>query len=258
MYLTKEQVKKDIEAKILSLFAVDITDATGQQVFVALGNLIRDYCARGWVDTNKTYEKYKEKQVYYFSIEFLLGKMLKANLLNLGILDVCDDAISEMGFDLDEIQSYEPEPGLGNGGLGRLAACFLDSMAALAIPGHGCGIRYKYGLFEQKFIDGYQVEVPENWLREGNVWEVRKPDKAVLVKFKGELEIKEEEGRFKVTHKNYEPVLAVPYDTPVIGFDNNTVNNLRLFSAEMPSHDFDLAQISHGDYKKALDYKYSV
>ena len=258
MYLTKEQVKKDIEAKILSLFAVDITDATGQQVFVALGNLIRDYCARGWVDTNKTYEKYKEKQVYYFSIEFLLGKMLKANLLNLGILDVCDDAITEMGFDLDEIQSYEPEPGLGNGGLGRLAACFLDSMAALAIPGHGCGIRYKYGLFEQKFIDGYQVEVPENWLREGNVWEVRKPDKAVLVKFKGELEIKEEEGRFKVTHKNYEPVLAVPYDTPVIGFDNNTVNNLRLFSAEMPSHDFDLAQISHGDYKKALDYKYSV
>ncbi len=258
MNFTKDRIKLDIETKVLSLFAVDLVDATNQQVFIALGTLIRDYCARGWIDTSKTYLKYEEKQVYYFSIEFLLGKMLKANLLNIGILDLCDEALSELGFNLDEIQESEPEPGLGNGGLGRLAACFLDSMASLGIPGHGCGIRYKYGLFEQKFIDGYQVEIPENWLRDGNVWDVRKPDKAVLVKFKGEIEIIHDREGNKVIHKNYEPVLAVPYDTPIIGFENNTVNNLRLFSAEIPSQDFELAQTSHGDYKKSLDYKYSV
>ncbi len=258
MNLTKDQIKKDIELKTLSLFAVDIEDATNQQIFKALGTLIRDYCARGWIDTSKAYLKYEEKQVYYFSIEFLLGKMLKANLLNIGILDICGEALAELGFDIDDIQAFEPEPGLGNGGLGRLAACFLDSMASLGIPGHGCGIRYKYGLFEQKFIDGYQVEVPENWLREGNVWEVRKPNKAVLVKFKGQIEVIDDKNGHKVIHKNYEPVLAVPYDTPIIGFENSTINNLRLFSAEIPTHDFDLAQISHGDYKKSLDYKYSV
>ena len=258
MKLSKNQIKYDIESKLQRLYAADIASATDFQVFMTLGTLIRDYASRGWIDTNKMYQKYEEKQVYYFSIEYLLGKMLKANLLNLGLLDVCSEALDELGFNIDKVEACEPEPGLGNGGLGRLAACFLDSMASLAIPGHGCGIRYRYGLFEQKFIDGYQMEIPENWLRDGNVWEIRKPDKSVIVKFKGEIDLINEHGKIKAVHKNFEPVLAVPYDTPIIGYENNTVNNLRLFSSEIPTKDFDLASISQGDFKKALDYKYSV
>lgn len=259
MNFSKEQIKQDIETKLLSLFAVDVSEATNNQVFIAIGTLIREYAAKKWVDTNKSYSKYQEKQVYYFSIEFLLGKLLKSNLLNMGILETCSEALEEMGFDLEEVAKAEPEPGLGNGGLGRLAACFMDSMASLGIAGHGCGIRYRYGLFQQKFVNGNQVEIPEMWLKDGNVWEVKKPEKAVLVKFNGRLDIKNILGTMVVQHKDYLPVLAVPYDTPMIGFENNTVNNLRLFSAEMPpEEEFDIAAVSQGDYKSAMDYKYSV
>lgn len=233
MYLTKEQVKKDIEAKILSLFAVDITDATGQQVFVALGNLIRDYCARGWVDTNKTYEKYKEKQVYYFSIEFLLGKMLKANLLNLGILDVCDDAISEMGFDLDEIQSYEPEPGLGNGGLGRLAACFIESAATLEMPLVGYGIRYSNGLFKQNIENGFQTECEDTWLKYGEAWSIRKDDETQIIEF-SDMTVK-----------------AVPYDIPIIGYKTKNINTLRLWQCEA-LREFDFNLYNNQQYIEAV------
>ena len=258
MIITKEKIKNDLKDKLINHYAVDINEATNFQVYFSLGNLIRDYASRGWIYTNNSYVKYKEKQVYYFSIEFLMGKMLKANLLNIGILKECKEALSELGFDIDDLEKLEPEPGLGNGGLGRLAACFLDSMASLAIPGHGCGIRYRYGLFEQRFIDGHQMEVPENWLKEGNVWEIRKPDKAVIVKFRGKIDWIKEDGELKFVHKNYEPVLAVPYDTPIVGYENSTVNNLRLFSAEIPGSEYDLASACHGDYKKILDYKYSV
>lgn len=259
MNFSKEQIKRDIESKLLSLFAVDVADASDGQIFTTIGTLIREYASRKWVETNKAYTKYQEKQVYYFSIEFLLGKMLKSNLLNIGILDTCSEALRELGFDLESVAKAEPEPGLGNGGLGRLAAGFMDSMASLGIPGHGCGIRYKYGLFQQKFVNGNQVEIPEMWLKDGNVWEVKKPEKAVLVKFNGRLDIKNILGTMVVQHLDYLPVLAVPYDTPMIGYENNTVNNLRLFSAEIPSSkDFDIAKLSNGDYKNAMDYKYSV
>lgn len=259
MNFSKEQIKKDIETKLISLFAVDVAEATNNQVFTALGTLIREYAAKKWVDTNKSYTKYHEKQVYYFSIEFLLGKLLKSNLLNMGILENCTLALQEMGFDLDEVSKAEPEPGLGNGGLGRLAACFMDSMASLGIAGHGCGIRYRYGLFRQKFVNGNQVEIPEMWLKDGNVWEVKKPEKAVVVKFNGRLDIQNILGTIVVQHKDYLPVLAVPYDTPMIGFENNTVNNLRLFSAEMPpEEELDLAALNHADYKNTMEYKYSV
>lgn len=259
MDFTKEQIKKDIEEKLLSLFAVEVTEATSNQMFITIGTLIREYAAKKWIETNRSYTRFHEKQVYYFSIEFLLGKLLKSNLLNMGILDTCSEALEEMGFHLDDIAKAEPEPGLGNGGLGRLAACFLDSMASLGIPGHGCGIRYKYGLFHQKFVNGNQVETPEMWLKNGNVWEVKKPEKAIVVKFNGRLEIKDILGTIVVQHKDYLPVLAVPYDTPILGYHNNTVNNLRLFSAEMPAlEELELEKLSAGDYKKMMEYKYSV
>ena len=259
MKLDKETFKKDFKAKMLSLYAQNAENASPLQVYTVLGHLTKDYIARKWADTNNRYTRHEEKQVYYFSIEFLLGRLLGTNLLNLGILEKVKEALSEMGIEYTDAEEQEMDPGLGNGGLGRLAACFLDSMASLGVPGHGCGIRYKYGLFEQKFVDGYQIEMPENWLREGNVWEIRKPDKSVVVKFGGRIEMDEDEnGNYKVKHLDYDPVLAVPYDTPVIGFNNETVNTLRLWNAETPHQDFDIVSISRGEYQRALDYKYSV
>jgi len=171
--------------------------------------------------------------VYYFSIEFLIGRLLKTYLLNFNLLDTATEALNDLGINLDQLEIQEHDAGLGNGGLGRLAACFLDSMAFLGIPGHGCGIRYKYGLFEQKIVDGHQVELPDNWLKNGNAWEIRRDDKAVVVKFKGNVEVKQVEGKLVFIHENYEPVVAVPYDIPVPGFKNKeTINTLRLWSAE--------------------------
>jgi starch phosphorylase len=198
------------------------------------------------------------KQVYYFSIEFLLGRLLGNNLVNLGLEKVCEEVLQELGCTLKEIKSAEPDAGLGNGGLGRLAACFLDSMASTGIPGHGCGIRYKYGLFQQKIVDGYQVELPENWLRDGNVWEMRKSEEAVEVRLGGEVTTKYENNKLKFIHENYDTVLAVPYDTPITGYKNETVNTLRLWSAENPEKDFDLSSFSKGEYMKAVENKYSV
>ena len=168
------------------------------------------------------------------------------------------EVLQELGCTLKDIESAEHDAGLGNGGLGRLAACFLDSMASLGIPGHGCGIRYRYGFFQQKFIDGYQVELPENWLREGNVWEMRKACKAVEVRFGGKVTAEYENNKLKFKHADYETVLAVPYDIPIIGYNNGTVNTLRLWSAESPEKDFDLPSFSRGDYMKAVENKYSA
>jgi starch phosphorylase len=178
--------------------------------------------------------------------------------LNLGIKDTCKEALAELGIDLDNLLEVEHDAGLGNGGLGRLAACFLDSMASVGIPGHGCGIRYDYGLFEQKIVNGYQVEIPDNWLKNGNVWEVRREDKAVVVKFGGDVTPVLENDKLSFKHENFEAVLAVPYDTPIIGYKNDTVNTLRLWSAETIDKDFDLASFSKGEYTKAVEHKYSV
>ncbi|MDZ5034774.1 glycogen/starch/alpha-glucan phosphorylase, partial [Clostridium perfringens] len=163
--------------------------------------------------TNNRYKSTGEKQVYYFSMEFLLGRLLGDSLMNLGIREICREALKDLNINLDELENLEQDQGLGNGGLGRLAACFLDSMASLNIPGHGCGIRYKYGFFEQKIIDGKQVEVPDNWLRSGNVWEIQKRDKAEVVKFGGDVKVETVNGKLMFTHVNYEPGLAIPYDT---------------------------------------------
>ena len=258
MSLYKDKFKADYIRKLMTTHAKSIEDASLSEKYSALGSLIRDYLAPKWVKTNEKYLEKGEKQVYYFSIEFLLGRLLGNNLVNLGLAEFVEQELKAMGLDLKEIKSAEPDAGLGNGGLGRLAACFLDSMASQGIPGHGCGIRYKYGLFEQKIINGYQVELPENWLREGNVWEIRKADKAVEVRFGGSIRTEMEEGKLRFYHENYDSVLAVPYDTPVVGYKNNTVNTLRLWSAETQTKDFDLSSFSRGEYLKAVENKYSV
>jgi len=258
MKLNKEKFKSDYKRKLMNNFAENIEDSSKLHKYFALGGLVRDYVTENWVDTNSYYLKTGEKQVYYFSMEFLIGRLLGSNLLNLGIRDICNNGLKELGIDLIELEEIESDAGLGNGGLGRLAACFLDSMASVGVPGHGCGIRYKYGLFEQKIVDGYQVEIPDYWLREGNVWEIRKENKAVEVRFGGTIRTEYIDGRLSFIHENYEPVRAVPYDTPVVGFDNNMVNNLRLWSAEPYEREFDFSTFSRGEYVKAEEYRASV
>ena len=256
--LSKEEFKKDFTKKLMNMFTEEVSDATDLHKYLALGLLVKEYCSENWLKTSKEYTDNNEKQVYYFSMEFLIGRLLVNNLINLGVKDVVTEGLKELDIDLNRLEETEMDAGLGNGGLGRLAACFLDSMASTGIPGHGSGIRYEYGLFEQKIVDGYQVEIPDNWLREGNVWETRKENKAVMVKFGGQVRAIQENGRLKFLHENFEPVLAVPYDTPVIGYNNNTVNTLRLWSAETVGKDFDFSSFSKGEYLKAVEYKYSV
>ncbi|MDY6013030.1 glycogen/starch/alpha-glucan phosphorylase [Clostridium sp.] len=256
--IDKMSFKKAYQKKYLEIHGEELSDGSNYKKYEALGGLVRDYVAESWMKTNKRYNETGEKQVYYFSMEFLLGRLLGDALLNLGIRDVCKEALAELGIDLEELENLEHDQGLGNGGLGRLAACFLDSMASLNIAGHGCGIRYKYGFFEQKIIDGVQVEVSDNWLRDGNVWEKKKSDKKEIVKFGGNIITEEVNGKMRFTHVNYEPVLAIPYDTPVVGYENGTINTLRLWSAETVNNEFDFSSFSRGDFLKALEYKNSV
>lgn len=258
MVIDKEIFKHDYTEKLQTMFAEDAMDASMIHKYFALGALIKDYCSKPWIETNKEYSKNNVKQVYYFSMEFLVGKLLNSNLVNLGIKSVCSEALLELGISLKDLEEIELDAGLGNGGLGRLAACFLDSMASTNIPGHGCGIRYKYGLFKQKIENGYQVEVPDNWLKGGDVWEIRKENKSVEVRFGGEVYFSEEYGKMKVVHENYSSVKAVPYDTPIKGYKNNMVNTLRLWSAETMEEDFDFSSFSKGDYAQAGEDKYSV
>lgn len=254
----KNFLKRDYRKKFLEVNGKDLEDGTKKQQYEALGSLVRDYVAEEWLNTNNKYKETGEKQVYYFSMEFLLGRLLGDALMNLGIRETCREALADLNIDLDELENLEQDQGLGNGGLGRLAACFLDSMASLNIPGHGCGIRYKYGFFEQKIIDGKQVEVPDNWLRSGNVWEIPKRDKSEIVKFGGEVKVKTVNGRLTFIHVNYEQVLAVPYDTPIVGYKNEIVNTLRLWSAEPVNNEFDFSSFSRGEFLKAIEYKNSV
>ena len=235
-----------------------IEDATPEDCYFALAYLIKDQIMKRWVQTTaNTYKKNKKKQVYYFSLEFLLGRMLESNIIALGLRDVCVETLTDFGFDPAEIYDIELDPGLGNGGLGRLAACFMDSLAYLGFPGNGCSIRYKYGLFEQKIVDGYQVELPDNWLRNEVVWEIKKPHKAKLVKFFGDIREEIRAERHWFYHDNFEPVIAMPYDVPILGGESGTVNTLRLWSAES-TQQFDFGAFSGGDYLNAVSRKYSA
>jgi starch phosphorylase len=258
MVIDKKTFKKAYIKKYKALHGEEIEGGNNQQKYEALGGLVKEYVQGNWMNSNKAYNKTKEKQVYYFSMEFLMGRLLGDALLNLGILEVCRDALAELNINLRDLEEYEQDQGLGNGGLGRLAACFLDSMASLNIPGHGCGIRYKYGFFEQKIIDGKQVEVSDDWLREGNVWEKKKPEKAEIVKFGGNVEVENKNGDLIFKHVNYQPVLAIPYDTPIVGYENGVANTLRLWSAEPVDNEFDYSSFSRGDFLQAIEYKNSV
>ncbi len=258
MFIDKEQLKQAFQEKLETMHGESIENSSDINKYQALGNVIRDFIAKKWMQTNKQYLQNKEKEVYYFSMEFLLGKQLEKNLVNMDIKQMVVEILDELKISFDTLEKIEPDAGLGNGGLGRLAACFLDSMASLQLPGHGCCIRYKYGLFEQKIVDGYQIEQPDNWLVNGNVWEFKRPDKAVEVKFGGNIKTVKKGGKFVFLHENYDPVLAVPYDMPVLGYKNNTVNTLRLWSAETSNKPFDFSSFSRGDYMRAVEYKYSV
>lgn len=259
MLIDKESFKEAYCQKLQALHGKNLGESSIHDQYVALGSLLRDYISPNWIRTNQQYRSQGDKQLYYFSIEFLLGQLLDMNLFNLGLKKVCQEGLEELGIDLAVLIQEEPDAGLGNGGLGRLAACFLDSMAALSLPGHGCGIRYAYGLFEQKIVKNYQVELPDNWLKDGYIWEYRKTDKAVEVSFGGSVRSMEKaDGRTYYIHENAEVVLAVPYDIPMVGYQNNTVNTLRLWSAELAHNDCYFTFSNRGEYLKAVEYKNSV
>lgn len=232
MFSSVPKFKSAFLKKLEMMYGTSFEESTSREQFQTLGHMIREHVSSDWIKTNERYRAGAKKQVYYLSIEFLLGRLLRHNLINLGVEKVVCDGLKELGIDLDQLEEIEADAGLGNGGLGRLAACFLDSIASLDLPGHGCGIRYKHGLFEQKIVDGYQVELPEQWLRHGHVWEVRKADAAVEIPFWGEIESRMENGRLVFRHHNAETIMAVPYDLPVIGYQTGTVNTLRLWNAE--------------------------
>ncbi|MCP3030862.1 glycogen/starch/alpha-glucan phosphorylase [Halobacillus sp. A1] len=259
MFSDKEDFKQSFSEKLETMLGKKVESATETDAYRALGSLLTDEINKNWLKTNKHYQESKEKQVYYFSMEFLIGRLLGNNLLNMQLLNTVRNGLDELGFSLTELEEKESDAGLGNGGLGRLAACFLDSLASLGYAGHGYGIRYKYGMFDQRIIDGYQVELPDRWLSKEYVWEVRRPEEAIEVRFGGEVEMVEEKsGALTCKHTNYEQVRAVPYDVPVVGFDNETVNTLRLWSAEASEDDTLKKASKQSDFDNFLEHKRSL
>jgi starch phosphorylase len=233
MQITKQNFKQLFQNKISEVYGKKVSEVTEQEAYQGLGLLLNDHIGEQWESTNNKNRTTGKKQMYYLSIEFLIGRLLGSNVLNLGLYDVVNEGLNELGIDFAELEDSERDAGLGNGGLGRLAACFLDSLASLDLPGHGCGLRYKHGLFEQKIIDGYQTEQPDQWLVNGNVWEKECREEAVKVRFWGEIESIENDGHLDFTLKNYEEVIAIPYDVPVVGYKTETINTLRLWAAQI-------------------------
>lgn len=240
MEMSKELFKKEMQQRLKEKYAMEIEDASAQELYNVLGSVAKAYYSDAWSNTWKDYLEVGQKQSYYFSIEFLPGKMLKSNLLNMGILEIVAEGLEELGTSLDELAQVEQDMALGNGGLGRLASCFMDSIASCGLPGNGNGIRYDYGLFKQRFVDGYQVELPDEWLRNGNTWEVRKESKAMDVLFGGHVYMAEDaQGHLQPIYEGARRLRAVPYDTAVLGYQNHLVNTLRLWSVEIPADEED-------------------
>ena len=248
----KETFKKEVINNVKTLYRKTIDEATQQQVFQAVSYAIKDTIIDQWIATHKEYEKKNAKTVYYLSMEFLMGRALGNNLINLTCYKEVKEALDELGFDINVIEDQEPDAALGNGGLGRLAACFLDSLATLGYPAYGCGIRYRYGMFRQEIQDGYQIEKPDDWLRDGNPFEVRRSEYACEVKFGGNVRVEHKDGRNRFVQENYSSIRAVPYDLPVIGYGNNVVNTLRIWDAEA-IQDFNLDSFDKGEYQKAVE-----
>ncbi|MBQ6392403.1 MAG: glycogen/starch/alpha-glucan phosphorylase, partial [Eubacterium sp.] len=234
------------------LFRRNLDEATPQQVYQAVAYTIKDDIIDEWINTHKAYEKQDQKMVYYMSMEFLMGRALGNNMINLTCYDEVRECLDELGFDLNLIEDQEPDAALGNGGLGRLAACFLDSLATLNYPAYGCGIRYRYGMFKQKIENGFQKEVPDDWLKDRNPFEVKRDEYAVEVKFGGYIDVEMHDGKAKYVQKDYQSVLAVPYDMPIVGYGNGIVNTLRIWDAEAISN-FNLDSFDKGDYQKAVE-----
>lgn len=250
----KEAFKKSVKDNVKFLYRKTIEEATQEQIFQAVSYSVKDVIIDNWLATQKAYDEQDPKIVYYMSMEFLMGRALGNNLINLCAYGEVKEALEELGFDLNCIEDQEPDPALGNGGLGRLAACFLDSLATLNYAAYGCGIRYHYGMFKQKIENGYQIEVPDNWLKNGYPFELRRPEYAKEVHFGGyvRVEYDPEKGRNKFIHEGYQAVKAIPYDMPITGYDNDVVNTLRIWDAE-PIVDFELDSFDKGDYKKAVE-----
>ena len=250
----KEAFKKSVKDNVKFLYRKTIEEATQEQIFQAVSYTVKDVIIDNWLATQKAYDEQDPKIVYYMSMEFLMGRALGNNLINLCAYGEVKEALEELGFDLNCIEDQEPDPALGNGGLGRLAACFLDSLATLNYAAYGCGIRYHYGMFKQKIENGYQIEVPDNWLKNGYPFELRRPEYAKEVHFGGyvRVEYDPEKGGSKFIHEGYQAVKAIPYDMPITGYDNDVVNTLRIWDAE-PIVDFELDSFDKGDYKKAVE-----
>ena len=251
---SKEEFKKNVISNCKSLYRKNIEEANQQEVFQAVSYAVKDIIIDKWIATHKQYEKDDPKIVYYMSMEFLMGRALGNNMINLCAYDEIKEALDELGLDINVIEDQEPDAALGNGGLGRLAACFMDSLATLEYPAYGCGIRYKYGMFKQEIKDGYQVEVPDNWLKDGNPFEIKRSEYRYEVKFGGYVRSYRDEktGRDMFVQEDYRSVIAVPYDIPVLGYGNNTVNSLRIWDAE-PVNTFNLNSFDKGDYQKAIE-----
>ena len=250
--INKDELKKTIVFNVKSIYRKTIDEATPAMVYQAVALAVKDMIIDRWIATHKEYDKQDAKIVYYMSMEFLTGRFLGNNIISLCEQKEIEEALSELGFDLNSIEDQERDPALGNGGLGRLAACFLDSLASLGYPAYGCGIRYRYGMFKQQIRDGYQIEVPDEWLKDGYPFEIRRAEYATEVKFGGYVETEWDGKRNHFVQKGYQSVMAVPYDIPIVGYGNNVVNSLRIWDAQ-PINMFNLDSFDKGDYQKAVE-----
>ena len=250
----KDFIKNEISGKIRRYFGKTVEKATKREIYTAVAFTIRDEIMDKWVNYQQKADSKPQKELYYLSFEFLMGRAMGNNLMNIMETDLYRDALSEMNISLDDIEEQESDAGLGNGGLGRLAACFLDSLTNLELPAFGCGIRYEYGLFRQKIVDGYQIEMPDPWLQDGNVWDIARPEDSKEIKFGGRIEEYMEDGRLKFRLVDYNTVIAEPYDMPITGFNTETVNTLRLWKARSPEV-IDMSEFNRGDYAKANENK---
>ena len=250
----KETFKNSVKENVKMLYRKNLEEASQQEIYQAVCYAVKDVIIDNWLKTQKAMDEQDPKILYYMSMEFLMGRALGNNLINLTAYKQVQEALDEMGLNLNLLEDQERDPALGNGGLGRLAACFLDSLATLGYPAYGCGIRYRYGMFKQKIENGYQVEVPDNWLKDGNPFELRRPEYAKIVKFGGyvRVEYDEEHKKNNFVQEGYQSVRAIPYDIPVLGYNNNIVNTLRVWDAEA-INDFQLDSFDKGDYQKAVE-----